>query len=77
MKNIVGIDFGHGETSAGFLNSDNVIGNEVQMSDLNIVGEEKVIPSVVCIMPSDEVVISPSANQIAIIPVGGAVLEIE
>lgn len=65
MKNIVGIDFGHGETSAGFLNSDNVIGNEVQMSDLNIVGEEKVIPSVVCIMPSDEVVISPSANQIA------------
>lgn len=43
MKNIVGIDFGHGETSAGFLNSDNVIGNEVQMSDLNIVGEEKVM----------------------------------
>lgn len=24
MKNIVGIDFGHGETSAGFLDSDNV-----------------------------------------------------
>lgn len=65
MKNIIGIDFGHGETSAGFLISDNVIGNEVQMSDLNIVGEEKVIPSVVCIMPSDEVVISPSAYQIA------------
>lgn len=65
MKNIVGIDFGHGETSAGFLDSDNVIGNEVQMSDLNIVGEEKVIPSVVCIMPSDDVVISPSAYQIA------------
>lgn len=65
MKNIVGIDFGHGETSAGFLDSDNVIENEVQMSDLNIVGEEKVIPSVVCIMPSDEVVISPSAYQIA------------
>lgn len=65
MKNIVGIDFGHGETSAGFLDSDNVIGNEVQMSDLNIVGEEKVKPSVVCIMPSDDVVISPSAYQIA------------
>lgn len=65
MKNIVGIDFGHGETSAGFLNSDNVIGNEVLMKDLNIVGEKKVIPSVVCIMPSDDVVISPSANQIA------------
>lgn len=65
MKNIVGIDFGHGETSAGFLDSDNVIGNEVQMSDLNIVGEEKVIPSFVCIMPSDDVVISPSAYQIA------------
>lgn len=65
MKNIVGIDFGHGETSAGFLISDNVIANEVLMSDLNIVGEEKVIPSVVCIMPGDEVVISPSAYQIA------------
>lgn len=65
MKNIIGIDFGHGETSAGFVISDNVIGNEVQMSDLNIVGEEKVIPSVVCTMPSDEVVISPNADQIA------------
>lgn len=65
MKNIVGIDFGHGETSAGFLISDNVIANEVSMSDLNIVGEEKVIPSVVCIMPGEEVVISPSAYQIA------------
>ena len=65
MKNIVGIDFGHGETSAGFLDSDNVKGNEILMSDLNIVGEENKIPSVVCIMPSDDVVISPSAYQIA------------
>lgn len=65
MKNIVGIDFGHGETSAGFLISDNVITNDVQVSDLNIVGEEKVIPSIVCIMPGEEVVISPSAYQIA------------
>ena len=65
MKNIVGIDFGHGETSAGFVISDNAIGNEVQMSDLNIVGEEKVIPSIVCVMPSEETVIAPSAYQIA------------
>lgn len=65
MKNIIGVDFGHGETSAGFVISDNIIGNEVQMSDLNIVGEEKVVPSVVCIMPGDEVIISPSAYQIA------------
>lgn len=65
MKNIVGIDFGHGETSAGFVISDNAIGNEVQMSDLNIVGEEKVIPSIVCVMSGDETVIAPSAYQIA------------
>ena len=65
MKNIVGIDFGHGETSAGFVISDNAIGNEVSMSDLHIVGEEIVVPSIVCIMPSDEVVIGPSAYQIA------------
>jgi len=65
MKNIVGIDFGHGETSAGFVISDNAIGNEVSMSDLHLVGEETVIPSIVCIMPSEEVVIAPSAYQIA------------
>lgn len=65
MKNIVGIDFGHGETSAGFVISDNIIGNEVKMSDLNIVGEEKVIPSIVCVMPSGEEIISPSPLQIA------------
>lgn len=65
MKNIVGIDFGHGETSAGFVISDNAIGNEVSMSDLRLVGEETVIPSIVCIMPNDEVVIAPSAYQIA------------
>lgn len=66
MKNIVGIDFGHGETSAGFLNSDNVVGgNEVRVADLRLVGEKIVIPSIVCIMPSEEVVIYPSANQIA------------
>lgn len=65
MKNIVGIDFGHGETSAGFVISDNAIGNEVNMLDLRLVGEETVIPSIVCIMPSEEVVIAPSAYQIA------------
>lgn len=65
MKNIVGIDFGHGETSAGFIVSDNIIANEVSMSDLNIIGEESVIPSIVCITPGEEVVISPSAYQIA------------
>ena len=66
MKNIVGIDFGHGETSAGIVISDNVIGNEVQMSDLFIVGEENVIPSAVCITQNEELVISPSADQIAV-----------
>lgn len=65
MKNIVGIDFGHGETSAGFVISDNTIGNEVYMHDLFIVGEEKVIPSVICIMDNEEVIISPSSKQIA------------
>lgn len=65
MKNIVGIDFGHGETSAGLVISDNAIGNEVQMSDLHVVGEEKVIPSVVCVMQDGEEVIAPSAYQIA------------
>lgn len=65
MKNIVGIDFGHGETSAGFVISDNAIGNEVNMLDLRLVGEETVIPSIVCIMPSEDVVIAPSAYQIA------------
>ena len=65
MENIVGIDFGHGETSAGFVISNNVIGNAVQMSDLYIIGEEKVIPSIVCVMPNEETVIAPSAPQIA------------
>ncbi|MCM1219961.1 MAG: hypothetical protein NC548_36275 [Lachnospiraceae bacterium] len=65
MKNIVGIDFGHGETSAGLVISDSTQGNEINMSDLKIVGEEPVIPSIVCVMPGGEEIIFPSTYQIA------------
>lgn len=65
MKNIVGIDFGHGETSAGLVISDNIQGHEINMQDLNIIGEKTKIPSVVCIMQGGEIVINPSDNQIA------------
>ena len=65
MKNIVGIDFGHGETSAGFVRSDEVQGNEIKMEDLCIYGQLKIIPSVVCITDQGEVVLSPNASDIA------------
>ena len=42
---IVGIDYGHGETSAGYVNSENVQGNEIPMQDLQIKDEKTVIPS--------------------------------
>ena len=62
---IVGIDYGHGETSAGYVNSETVIGNEIHMQDLKISGEQIVIPSVICKTHSGEFVINPSANQLA------------
>lgn len=63
--NIVGIDFGHGETSAAIVKSERVIENHIPTEDLFIVGEKKVIPSIICLMPSGEYVIDPTANQIA------------
>lgn len=62
---IVGIDYGHGETSAGYVNSETVIGNEIHMQDLKISGEQIVIPSVICKTQSGEFIINPSANQLA------------
>lgn len=62
---IVGIDYGHGETSAGYVNSETVIGNEIRMQDLKISGEQIVIPSVICRTHNGEFVINPSANQLA------------
>lgn len=63
--NIVGIDFGHGETSAAIVKSERVIENHIPTEDLFIVGEKKVIPSIICLMPSGEYVIDPTAYQIA------------
>lgn len=62
---IVGIDYGHGETSAGYVDSDNVIGNEILMQDLKISGEQIVIPSILCVTHNGEYIINPSANQLA------------
>ena len=62
---IVGIDYGHGETSAGYVSSEAVIGNEIRMQDLKITGEQIVIPSVICKTLHDEFVINPSVNQLA------------
>ena len=62
---VIGIDFGHGETSAGYVDSETVVGNEIVLRDLYITGENFVIPSVICKMESGEYVISPSSKQIA------------
>ena len=62
---IVGIDYGHGETSAGYVDSETVIGNEIHMQDLMISGEQKIIPSIICKAHTGEFVINPSANQLA------------
>lgn len=62
---IVGIDFGHGETSAGYVTSDTVIENEIPMSDLHIAGETIIIPSLICKTSDGEYLIAPSASQIA------------
>lgn len=62
---IVGIDYGHGETSAGYVDSETVIGSEIHMQDLKISGEQIVIPSILCITHNGEYIINPSANQLA------------
>ena len=62
---IVGIDFGHGETSAGYVTSDTVNENEIPMSDLHIAGESITIPSLICKTSDGEYLIAPSASQIA------------
>ncbi len=62
---IVGIDYGHGETSAGYVDSETVIGNEIHMQDLKISGEQIIIPSVICRTHNGEYIINPSANQLA------------
>lgn len=61
---IIGIDYGHGETSAGYVDSETTIANEIRLKDLKIVGDKIVIPSIVC-KYGDEFVIDPSPNQIA------------
>lgn len=62
---IVGIDYGHGETSAGYVNSENVQGNEIPMQDLQIKDEKTVIPSIICKAKSGEYIINPSTKDIA------------
>lgn len=62
---VIGIDFGHGETSAGYVDSETVVGNEIVLRDLKITGENIVIPSLICKMAGGEYVISPTPNQIA------------
>ena len=62
---IVGIDYGHGETSAGYVNSEEIIGNEILMKDLKISGEQIVIPSIICKAENDEYIIYPSSYQLA------------
>lgn len=62
---IVGIDYGHGETSAGYVDSETVYGNEIYLKDLQITAEEYVIPSVICKMTTNEFVINPTDNQLA------------
>ena len=62
---VIGIDFGHGETSAGYVDSETLAGNEIVLRDLRITGENLVIPSLICRMTGGEYVISPSPNQIA------------
>lgn len=61
---IVGIDFGHGETSAGYVDTDTICGNEIQMSDLNITGKKNIIPSIICKTRDGEFIIDPSASQL-------------
>lgn len=62
---IVGIDYGHGETSAGYVNSENVQGNEIPMQDLQIKDEKTVIPSIICKAKSGDYIINPSTKDIA------------
>lgn len=62
---IVGIDFGHGETSAGYVDSATAIGHEIYMQDLKVSGDKTVIPSIILRTSTGEYVIDPSTNQIA------------
>lgn len=61
---IVGIDYGHGETSAGYVDSDLVLGSEIKTDDLNIVGLCTVIPSIICKMATGEYVLNPEDSQL-------------
>ncbi len=45
---IVGIDFGHGETSAAIIDPQNVAQDTIPVKDLKLYGGEKVIPSIIC-----------------------------
>lgn len=62
---IVGIDFGHGETSAGYVDSATAIGYSIYMQDLKVSGDKTVIPSIILRTSTGEYVIDPSTNQIA------------
>lgn len=61
---IVGIDYGHGETSAGYVDSKEVSGNEIKLCDLNMVGLHPVIPSIICKMETGEYVLYPEDSQL-------------
>lgn len=61
---IVGIDYGHGETSAGYVDSKEVSGHEIQLYDLNVVGLHPIIPSIICKMETGEYVLYPEDSQL-------------
>ena len=56
---VVGIDFGHGETSASIFDEQSVLAN-----DLYVVGEKKCINSIICIF-NDNKIINPDAALVA------------
>lgn len=61
---IVGIDYGHGETSAGYVDNNSVLGNEIHNNDLHVVGLHDVIPSIICKMTTGEFVLYPDDYQL-------------
>lgn len=62
---IIGIDFGHAETSVGFVDSNEVGGNAIRVRDIWIVGSgEKKVSSAICVMLDGREILSPSTQDI-------------
>ena len=68
IKYVIGIDFGHGETSAAYAEVGNLVDKWNATTDIDLNGGDPVIPSAMTIRPDGDVLIGDEAQEESINP---------